>query len=234
MPLTGGIERGWRSLYVVADVHGERGRLAAALEALDDRPVVLVGDYVDRGPDSRGTLQLLADVTRERDDVVCLLGNHEDRLLEFLRKEAPAHVGGGVTATVRSYLPFAPAYRAAEEVPPAVWDELRDEFPAGHQELLAGMPLWLETPDLFVSHSGPDPAAPDLRTAAALTLGDPDRFRRAMTAPFRKPVACGHFIQRTGVPWIGERFMAIDLGCGTWPDRPLAALEWPERTVRTF
>ena len=231
---TDGVERSWRSLYVVADVHGERGRLATALDALDDRPVVLVGDYVDRGPDTRGTLELLADVTRSRDDVVCLRGNHENRLLEFLRDGAAAFPGGGAAETVRSYLPDAPPYETPGELPPSVWVEFRTGFPADHLDLIAGMPLWFETPDLFVSHAGPNPDAPDLRTAAALTLGGPERFRRATSAPFAKTVACGHYIQRSGVPWLGERFIAIDLGCGTFADRPLAVLVWPERTVRTF
>jgi serine/threonine protein phosphatase 1 len=228
------VERDWPSLYVVADVHGERGRLAAALAALDDRPVVLVGDYVDRGPDTKGTLELLAGVTRARDDVVCLRGNHENRLLEFLRDGAAAFPGGGASQTVRSYLPGAPESVTPGELPPSLWSDFRDGFPAEHLDLLTAMPLWLETPDLFVSHAGPNPDAPDLRTAAALTLGGPARFEQATTAPFAKTVACGHFIQRSGVPWMGERFIAIDLGCGTFPGRPLAVLVWPERTVRTF
>jgi serine/threonine protein phosphatase 1 len=231
---TDGVERDWRSLYVVADVHGERGRLAAALEALDDRPVVLVGDYVDRGSDTRGTLELLADVTRRRDDVVCLRGNHENRLIEFLRDGSVAFPGGGAAETVRSYLPAAAVYLTPGELPATVWTEFRAGFPAEHLDLLTAMPLWLETPDVFVSHAGPNPEAPDQRTAAALTLGGPERFERATSAPFAKTVVCGHYIQRSGVPWVGERFIAIDLGCGTFTERPLAVLHWPERTVRTF
>ena len=110
----------------------------------------------------------------------------------------------------------------------------RAGFPPEHRAFIAGMPLWLETPDLFVSHAGLDPDAPASRTATALTLGGPERFARAIETPFEKTVACGHFIQRSRVPHLGERFIAIDLGCGTLPDAPLAVLSWPERTVRTF
>ena len=46
-------------LYAVGDIHGEREKLAALLAALpltpDDR-LVFVGDYVDRGPDSKGVV----------------------------------------------------------------------------------------------------------------------------------------------------------------------------------
>jgi serine/threonine protein phosphatase 1 len=221
--VSGGVQRSWTSLYVVADVHGDYPRLAAALDACDDRPVVLVGDYVDRGLDARRTIELLLLTLRRRDDVVCLRGNHENRLLEFLRDGADAvPPGGGAAATMRSYV-------AVES-----WSAFRAAFPPEHRELIAGTPLWLETPDLFVSHAGMDPDAPASRTATALTLGGPERFARALGAPFEKTVACGHFIQRGGRPHLGERFIAIDLGCGTLPDAPLAVLSWPERTVRTF
>jgi len=224
--VSGGVRRSWDSLYVVADVHGDYPRLAAALEGCDDRPVVLVGDYVDRGLDARRTLDLLLLTLRYRDDVVCLRGNHENRLLEFLRDGADAvPPGGGAAATMRSYV---------GDQGSGSWSAFRAAFPREHRDFLAGMPLWLETPDLFVSHAGLDPDAPAARTATALTLGGPERFARAREAPFEKTVACGHFILRSGVPHLGDRFIAIDLGCGTLPDRPLAVLSWPERTVRTF
>jgi hypothetical protein len=173
--------------------------------------------------------------TRERDDVVPLLGNHEIRLLTFLRDGSPAEfAGGGALATLHSYLPAASRHVTAGDVPPDVWGEFRGAFPPEHRDLLAAMPLWLETPDLFVSHAGPNPEAPGARTAAALTLGGPERFARATAAGFPKAVACGHFIQRSGMPHLGDRFMCLDIGCGTFPERPLAVLCWPERTILTF
>jgi serine/threonine protein phosphatase 1 len=220
--VSGGVRREWDSLYVVADVHGDYPRLAAALEGCDDRPVVLVGDYVDRGLDARRTLDLLLLTLRRRDDVVCLRGNHENRLLEFLRDADSLPPGGGAAATMRSYVDVDS------------WSAFRAAFPPEHRAFIAAMPLWLETPDLFVSHAGLDPDAPASRTATALTLGGPERFARAIVTPFEKTVACGHFIQRSRVPHLGERFIAIDLGCGTLPDAPLAVLSWPERKVRTF
>src|SRR5689334_15015439 len=175
----GGAERSWDRCYVVADVHGERERLAGALAELTDRPVVLAGDYIDRGPDSRGALDVLVEAVAARPDVVPLLGNHEVRLLTFLRDGSVAEFGGGgAMATLHSYLPSAAGHATAEDVPLRVWSAFRSGFPAAHRELLAAMPLWLETPDLFVSHAGLNPAAPAARSAAALTLGGPERFAR--------------------------------------------------------
>jgi hypothetical protein len=64
--------RGLRLLYAVGDIHGERERLAALLAALplqpDDR-IVFVGDYVDRGPDAKGVVDLLLSLA---DDYACV------------------------------------------------------------------------------------------------------------------------------------------------------------------
>jgi serine/threonine protein phosphatase 1 len=219
-----GLLRDWAELYVVADVHGESGRLAAALDVLDDRPVVLVGDYVDRGPDSRGVLELLTDATSRRDDVVCLRGNHEDGLLTYLEGGLPeVFAAGGGLATARSY-----GYPgAAEGIVPAGF---RTGFPVAHRRFLEGLPLYVETPDLVVSHAGLSPERPHSRARADLLHGDAGRYGGQRTAPFPKTVVCGHY----GRPHVGERFISIDLGCGTMPDRPLAVLSWPERTVLTF
>jgi serine/threonine protein phosphatase 1 len=72
--------------YVVGDIHGCDELLARLLARLDSaRPIVFVGDYVDRGPKSADVLHRLKalDTDPER-DVTCLLGNHEAMLLGFL------------------------------------------------------------------------------------------------------------------------------------------------------
>jgi len=76
----------------IGDIHGCPDALAAVLDAVApvrEDTVVTLGDYIDRGPDSRGVLvQLLALAGRCR--LVPLLGNHEEALLDALRdKGAP-------------------------------------------------------------------------------------------------------------------------------------------------
>ena len=70
--------------FAIGDIHGCLGkleRLIAACEAhADGRPArwVFLGDYVDRGPDSRGVIELLMRRQQEQPGgVVCLRGNHE-------------------------------------------------------------------------------------------------------------------------------------------------------------
>jgi len=91
----------------IGDIHGCLAALRAILAAVAPAPddtLVTLGDYVDRGPDSRGVIEELLELeTRCR--LVPLLGNHELMLLDALgstRVLAPWLECGGV-ATVRSY-----------------------------------------------------------------------------------------------------------------------------------
>jgi serine/threonine protein phosphatase 1 len=92
----------------IGDVHGCAAALAALLATIDPRPadvIVMLGDYVNRGPDSRGVLDRLIELER-RCRLVSILGNHDQILLAALAGERRAFselldMGGG--ATLASY-----------------------------------------------------------------------------------------------------------------------------------
>lgn len=74
--------------YVIGDIHGCLEETAYLLEALplelSDR-LVFLGDYVDRGPNSKGVVSYLLKWRRERkQEMVFLKGNHEDMFFSFL------------------------------------------------------------------------------------------------------------------------------------------------------
>src|SRR5215467_6801255 len=78
--------------YAIGDVHGCLAKVVALIERCrhhcDGRTsrLVFVGDYIDRGPDSRGVIELLMTAQRERpDQVICLRGNHEAMMLAAVR-----------------------------------------------------------------------------------------------------------------------------------------------------
>ncbi len=83
-------------LYAIGDIHGEREMLEELLDRLplepDDR-LVFIGDYIDRGPDSKGVVDLLVEVARER-ACTFLLGNHESMFLDFIGWRGEAYFGG--------------------------------------------------------------------------------------------------------------------------------------------
>jgi serine/threonine protein phosphatase 1 len=91
----------------IGDVHGCSQALRAVVDAIQptsDDTLVMLGDYVDRGPDSRGTIGLVLELEQQC-RLVPLLGNHELMLLDSL--ENPRVIGMwlecGGDATVRSY-----------------------------------------------------------------------------------------------------------------------------------
>lgn len=91
----------------IGDIHGCAKALAALIEVIDpteDDVIVTLGDYVDRGPESRGAIDQLIELV-ERCQLIPLLGNHEAMMLDALEStEVYDHwcrVGG--RETVESY-----------------------------------------------------------------------------------------------------------------------------------
>jgi serine/threonine protein phosphatase 1 len=97
--------------FAIGDIHGCRAMLDALLErcfryAGGAAPrFVFLGDYIDRGPDSRGAVETLIDLQRSLPDrVVCLRGNHEVLLLEALAKnDMGLWLFNGADTTLSSY-----------------------------------------------------------------------------------------------------------------------------------
>lgn len=85
--------------YAISDIHGCTKTFRALLDQIDlqkEDELFLLGDYVDRGPDSYGTLQLIWWLIDSGYRVTCLRGNHEEMWLNELRQgqlpeNLPAH-----------------------------------------------------------------------------------------------------------------------------------------------
>ncbi|THH40549.1 metallophosphoesterase family protein [Neolewinella litorea] len=77
------------SRYAISDIHGCASTFANLLQRIDfgrNDELFLLGDYIDRGPDSRGVLHHIWRLQGEGYQVVCLRGNHEQMLLDALRE----------------------------------------------------------------------------------------------------------------------------------------------------
>lgn len=121
-------------------------------------PLVFVGDYVDRGPDTRGVLNRLR-ILDERTTVTCLMGNHEYMLLAFLdepRKMGPTWLDYGGLDTLRSY---GVEGIGADDLP-TLRDRLRTAMGSETIAWLRGLPLWVQFGTLIVVHAGADPDVP--------------------------------------------------------------------------
>lgn len=210
---------------VVGDVHGCPNPLRAVLTDLarSGRKIVCVGDYVNRGPDSRGVLDLLVQACADLGDrLVLLRGNHEVALLELLATgQAASFLRHRGATTIRSYV---------SEPGPQVLEQFRQSFPGDHRRLLEETYLCAEGPDMLISHAGYSPDRPDSRTERDVTTGS---WRR-LVADARRPrplVVVGHYTQETMRAYITDHLIGLDTGCGTLASAPLSAMLLPERTI---
>jgi serine/threonine protein phosphatase 1 len=105
-------------LYAIGDIHGCLATLTELLDKVEkDRAgrtakYVFLGDYVDRGPDSAGVVELIVKLqTRfENVEVVCLRGNHEQMMLDFTDQKPEGEgawwIPNGGKQTIESYENF--------------------------------------------------------------------------------------------------------------------------------
>ncbi|GDY14921.1 hypothetical protein LBMAG53_37990 [Planctomycetota bacterium] len=230
------------SITFIGDPHGWSDRLQQVVDQAPDRIVVL-GDLIDRGPDSRGVIRICREL-EERGRLRCILGNHE---LALLKAMGIPHFGyepddylfelwsiGYDGHTVLS------AYDAT------TMDELRAAM-GSDLDWLRSLPhvLWGEEDGRgwMAVHAALDPAQP-----AAVTLGrlaDPQRSenwaghpyhlyekRRQRDLPFDLPantcVASGHVPQDR--PWIDQSRILCDTTGGK-SGRRLAGVVWPHQDV---
>jgi hypothetical protein len=120
-------------IIAIGDVHGCSKALATLLEAIQPTQqdmLVFLGDYIDRGPDSRGVVEQVIALG-ERCTVVPLLGNHEEMMLAALesgQSEVRLWLKFGGEVALASY-----GWKGGPDVRP---DELRSLIPRGHVAFL--------------------------------------------------------------------------------------------------
>jgi serine/threonine protein phosphatase 1 len=156
-------------VWAVGDIHGRAdlsGPLIAAIRAdlaarpFDRRVLVFLGDYVDRGPDSRGVLDQVIEVAADPAlEVHCLLGNHEDRMEAFLQDPmiGPGWCDYGGRECLMSYGVVPPAMRGDSSAWAEASASLREALPESHLRLLRGETYSVTVGDYFFAHAGARP-----------------------------------------------------------------------------
>lgn len=146
-------------IYAVGDVHGCDDTLGRLEDLIfeDSRKrdgtkwLVMLGDYVDRGPKSASVMDRLT--TRPRADIkrICLAGNHEEVMLDFFHNPSSDHrwLDFGGLETLYSYgLHKIPSNRQALK------NALLSHFPDEHLAFLEGLPSLLSVPGYCFVHAG--------------------------------------------------------------------------------
>jgi serine/threonine protein phosphatase 1 len=187
--------------YVIGDIHGRLDLYDAMIRAIEinetrcspaDTCVVLLGDLVDRGPDSAGVIAR-TKAWQETRQVRVLAGNHEEMFLHsFTRPEALRHfLKHGGRETLLSYGFSAKQFRNLETeeifalLPQYISQAERDYIAAFEEMIIAG--------DYAFVHAGIDPARPldDQRRSDLLWIRE--RFLNH-TGPLPKVIVHGHTI----------------------------------------
>lgn len=186
--------------FAIGDIHGCDEALLALLQRCAARAagaphrLVFLGDYVDRGPDSRRVIQILRDLEARRpDDIVCLMGNHEELLLDAAAGGDPMRwfMNGG-RETVESYAAKKPA-----------------ELPADDVAWIRSLRLCFDDGKRFFAHAGVDPdIALDQQTSEAL-LWIRGRFHESRKDHGRL-IVHGHTPCRDGHPEVRPNRINID------------------------
>lgn len=219
-------------VYAIGDVHGRLDLLQALerriVEDLENQPPragarrVYLGDYVDRGPDSRGVVEHLCRAARGAEPPVFLMGNHDWWFRDFLDGGdlAVAWLGSGGDATLASY--------GIVDLPPAAdaerWaglrQRLRRRVPGEHRRFLHALRTSYRCGDYLFAHAGIRPGLP-------LEHQDP-RDLMFIREPFLSEpgdlgvvVVHGHTIVEA--PETRRHRIGIDTGA-CWTDRLTAAV----------
>lgn len=180
-------------IYAIGDIHGQKEMLDRALALIaadggEDAQIVFVGDYTDRGPDSRAVIDTLIAGRDAGRNWVFLKGNHDRMFSNFVQQgiEHDPRVKSGISwlnprlggsATLASYgiegeMHFAP--RRGNELEflvhfegdsgmldkSALQQQAQAAVPVAHLDFLETLPLWHETDDLLFVHAGLRPGLP--------------------------------------------------------------------------
>jgi len=212
----------------IGDVHGQIGKLEALLDrcarysAGGALQLVFIGDYVDRGPNSRAVVELLVDLLqRNPGDVICLSGNHEavvlaaatDRLDTLPDKPTMDEwIGGngGGAATLASY-----GVTRARDLPPE------------HLAWMAALPLFHDDGTRFFTHAGVRPGHSLDRQRKDDLLWIREPFL-SYTGMFERLIVHGHTPVAARIPDLRANRLNLDSGAGY--DGPLTAAVFDDRS----
>lgn len=177
-------------LLAIGDIHGCLLQFNDLLSLVRPEPgdqVVLLGDYVDRGPDSRGVLDRILELKRSGMNLVCLRGNHE-LMMQAARDgdvDLKTWLATGGTQTLGSYGSSPGRSGSLADVPDEHWAFLNDELHDYH-----------ETERHIFVHAGVLPSLElGLQVRDWLLW---EKLRDDMRHCSGKQIICGHTSQKSG------------------------------------
>lgn len=229
----------------IGDIHGQLKPLRDLLERV--RPdigagdtVVFLGDYIDRGRDTRACVDAILDFRASVPaTVTCLRGNHEAWMLQT-RRDPCRHswlLGMQALTTIRSYSTAAAETIAAAAADaggrlyeggyPLPYDSFFEAMPDTHHEFFDSLHDLCETTDCVCAHGGLDPSVEGLEGHGRALVwgahGFPEHYRG------ERPVVYGHHNNADvdDADWPHPRIVGATYGIDTIAHGVLTAIRWP-------
>ncbi|WP_298863155.1 metallophosphoesterase family protein [uncultured Gimesia sp.] len=194
-------------LLAIGDIHGCLTSLQLLIEKVQPTSedlLVILGDVISRGPDTKGCIDLL--IALEQDvPMVFLMGNHEEFMLDAHECEIACgswmYFGGEETL-----LSYAPDYQSADI----------QNVPDSHWELIESFQDYFETDEEIFVHGMVEPDEPlDQQDSTAFRWL---KFEDVQPHISGKQVICGHTSQKSGIPANLKHAICIDTNAcrGGW------------------
>jgi len=132
--------------FIVGDVHGCLEMLKRLIDKIEWNPsddrLIFIGDYIDRGEDPKGVVDFVLKLREDSPSVQCLIGNHEQMLLDYLSDVDPEnYIFNGGLSTLRSY----------KEVRRSERDPL---IPSFHLDFFSSLLPMIELEQYYIVHAG--------------------------------------------------------------------------------
>jgi len=208
-------------VYAIGDVHGRADLLKILLTKIQQdalggdykgRPIlVFLGDYIDRGFQSREVIDVLLGDLVSPFDTFFLKGNHEAAMLQFLSEPAmgPRWIQHGGAETLVSYGVRPPRSRTATDEWATASQELKRLLPREHLQFLMSLQLSVRIGDYMFVHAGVRPGVELDQQAEYDMLWIRDEFLND-TRPLGAVVVHGH--TPASEPHRDSRRVGIDTG----------------------
>ena len=149
---------------VIGDVHGQVDQLVSVLDQLRSRPdydercIVFIGDIVDRGPDTKGAMDIVCDLLVEHPRTTMVSGNHELAMAGALDLIPTPDYADWAPRWVNDYL--SESTFKSYGVEHGDLEGLISALPDRHVDLLTDLPWGIEHPEFYFVHAGLDPNTP--------------------------------------------------------------------------
>ena len=194
-------------LYALGDIHGCLKELKEVMKYIKlnkDDKIIFLGDYIDRGPDSKACLEYIKDLQENnKESIIVLKGNHEFYFEEFLTKDIEWHLGiDPLFKTTYSFFDKEEieeieeyfSHASKKEIEKIVRDKMME-----NKELINWMinlPYYYETDKQIFVHAGIEEEADDLWMHATPDYMFVEKYPHTIGS-FYKDIIAGHIATST-------------------------------------